>query len=75
MVGSFTEFCINLLGVESICKVLQIAPSGCWSHALLKRAPHKRCAHVQCDVTFLPHIRGSGTPICRSTAQTRSGNR
>jgi len=27
-------------GVEPICEVLQIAPSGCWRHAALRREPH-----------------------------------
>ena len=43
-------------GVESICKVLQIAPSGYWRHAALKREPHRRCARVQRDETLIPHL-------------------
>ena len=43
-------------GVESICKVLQIAPSGYWRHAALKREPHRRCARVQRDEVLIPHI-------------------
>ena len=44
-------------GVESICKVLQIAPSGYWRHVALRREPHKRCARVQRDEALMPHIR------------------
>ena len=43
-------------GVESICKVLQIAPSGYWRHVALRREPHKRCARVQRDEALMPHI-------------------
>jgi putative transposase len=43
-------------GVESICKVLQIAPSGFWRHAALTREPHKRCARAQRDEALMPHI-------------------
>ena len=43
-------------GVESICKVLQIAPSGYWRRAALKREPHRRCARVQRDETLIQHI-------------------
>jgi transposase InsO family protein len=43
-------------GVESICKVLQIAPSGYWRHAALKREPHRRCARAQRDEALIPHI-------------------
>ncbi|WP_298623222.1 IS3 family transposase, partial [uncultured Zoogloea sp.] len=42
--------------VESICKVLQIAPSGYWRHVALRREPHKRCARVQRDEALMPHI-------------------
>ena len=43
-------------GVESICKVLQIAPSGYWRHAALRHGPHKRRARVQRDEVLIPHI-------------------
>ena len=43
-------------GVESICKVLQIAPSGYWRRAALKREPHRRCARIQRDEALIPHI-------------------
>jgi putative transposase len=43
-------------GVESICKVLQIAPSGYWRHAARAREPHRRCARAQRDEALIPHI-------------------
>ena len=46
----------QVYGVESICKVLQIAPSGYWRHAALKREPHRRCARAQRDEALIPHI-------------------
>ena len=36
-------------GVEPICKVLQVAPSGYRRHAALVRDPQRRCARVQRD--------------------------
>jgi putative transposase len=36
-------------GVEPICKVLQISPSGYRRHAALKRNPQQRCARLQRD--------------------------
>ncbi|WP_157539135.1 IS3 family transposase [Hydrogenophaga flava] len=43
-------------GVESICKVLQIAPSGYWRHAAHQRNPQLRCQRTQRDDTLVPHI-------------------
>ena len=43
-------------GVESICKVLQIAPSGYWRHAAHQRNPLLRCSRAQRDDTLVPHI-------------------
>ena len=43
-------------GVESICKVLQIAPSGYWRHATQQRNPQRRCPRAQRDDTLVPHI-------------------
>ena len=36
-------------GVEPICKVLQIAPSGYWRHAARQREPALRSAHARRD--------------------------
>jgi putative transposase len=43
-------------GVEPMCSVLQIAPSGYWRHAAQQRNPQLRCARAQRDDTLLPHI-------------------
>ncbi|MEC5215059.1 putative transposase, partial [Polaromonas sp. CG_9.5] len=43
-------------GVESICKVLQIAPSGYWRHAAQRRNPALRCQRAQRDAALAPHI-------------------
>ena len=42
--------------VESICKVLQVAPSGYWRHAAKQRNPERRCARAQRDDALMPHI-------------------
>ncbi|WP_285414738.1 IS3 family transposase [Variovorax sp. efr-133-TYG-130] len=43
-------------GVEPICKVLQVAPSGYRRHAALLREPHKRCARSHRDDVLMPAI-------------------
>ena len=43
-------------GVEPICKVLQIAPSGYRHHACQQRNPELRCARTKMDETLLPQI-------------------
>ncbi|WP_439606279.1 IS3 family transposase [Hydrogenophaga sp.] len=43
-------------GVESICKVLQIAPSGYWRHAAQQCNPTLRCQRAQRDGALAPHI-------------------
>jgi putative transposase len=43
-------------GVEPICKVLQIAPSGYRRHAAQQRNPALRCARAQRDETLVPQI-------------------
>jgi len=47
----------DTLGVEPICKVLQIAPSGYRRHAAIRRDPGLRCARARRDETLLPDIR------------------
>jgi putative transposase len=44
-------------GVEPICKVLQIAPSGYRRHAALRRDPDKRCARARRDEALVPQIK------------------
>src|SRR3546814_20823585 len=43
-------------GVEPICKVLQIAPSGYRRHAALRRPPHRCCARAKRDELLVPQI-------------------
>ena len=43
-------------GVEPICKVLQIAPSGYRRHAACQRNPDLRCARAKLDDTLKPEI-------------------
>ena len=44
-------------GVEPICKVLQISPSGYRRHAALRREPQRRCARTQNDDVLAPQIK------------------
>ena len=46
----------QVFGVESICKVLQIAPSGYWRHAAQRRNPALRCARAQRDEVLSAQI-------------------
>ena len=43
-------------GVEPICQVLQIAPSGYRRHAALKREPHRRGPRAARDDLLVPQI-------------------
>ena len=43
-------------GVEPICKVLQIAPSGYWRYAALCREPQRRCSRAIRDEALIPQI-------------------
>ena len=44
------------LGVEPICRVLQIAPSGYRRHAARQRDPARRSARAQRDEILMRHI-------------------
>ncbi len=46
----------DTFGVESICKVLQVAPSGYWRRAAQRRNPALRSRRAQRDETLVPHI-------------------
>jgi putative transposase len=46
----------DIHGVEPICKVLQIAPSGYRRRAALRRDPQRRCARAQRDDALVPQI-------------------
>ena len=43
-------------GVESICKILQVAPSGYWRYAAQRRNPALRCARAKSDEVLAPQI-------------------
>lgn len=43
-------------GVEPICKVLQIAPSGYRRHAAVQHTPQLRCVRAKKDDTLMPQI-------------------
>jgi transposase InsO family protein len=43
-------------GVEPICRVLQIAPSGYWRHAARQLTPALRSHRAQRDEALVPHI-------------------
>jgi transposase InsO family protein len=43
-------------GVEPICKVLQISPSGYRRHAACQRKPALRCARTKKDETLIPRL-------------------
>ena len=43
-------------GVEPICKVLQIAPSGYRKHAARRRDPSRRCRRALRDEALMPRI-------------------
>ncbi len=43
-------------GVEPICAVLQVSPSGYRRYAAARREPHRRCARAQRDEALMPQI-------------------
>jgi putative transposase len=47
----------DTLGVEAICKVLQVAPSGYRRHAARRRDPDQRCARARRDEALVPQIK------------------
>jgi putative transposase len=46
----------EVFGVEPICKVLQIAPSGYRRYAAQQRNPALRCARSRRDEALIPHV-------------------
>ena len=53
---AFVEQHRDAHGVEPICRVLQIAPSGYWRHAARQRIPALRSQRAQSDEALVPHI-------------------
>ena len=54
--NAFIDECRATLGVEPICKVLQVAPSAYWRHAARRRDPALRSARARRDEALLPEI-------------------
>jgi transposase InsO family protein len=48
-VRAFIDQYRHAYGVEPICRVMQVAPSGYWRHAAQQRNPALQCARVQRD--------------------------
>jgi putative transposase len=57
MMKAFVDKHRNQYGVEPICKVLRIAPSGYRRHAAQRRNPALRCKRAKRDETLMPDIR------------------
>jgi len=56
MMNQFVDQHRHIHGVEPICKVLQIAPSGYRRHAAHQRNPALRCARAHRDDSLMPQI-------------------
>jgi transposase InsO family protein len=56
MMKAFIDRHRDTFGVEPICKVLQIAPSGYRRYAARQRNPALRCARDQRDASLMPQI-------------------
>ncbi|ACH83658.1 Integrase catalytic region [Acidithiobacillus ferrooxidans ATCC 53993] len=54
--NTFVDTHRDVFGVEPICRVLQIAPSGYRLHATRQRNPALRCARAQRDDVLIPKI-------------------
>ena len=54
--NTFVDTHRDAFGVEPICRVLQIAPSGYWLHATRQHNPALRCARAQRDDVLIPKI-------------------
>jgi len=72
-VRAFIDRYRHAYGVEPICKVMQVAPSGNWRHAAQQRNPALRCARVQRDDVLSIDIERVWQANLRSTAPTRCG--
>jgi len=55
-VNDFIDRHRDTFGVEPICTVLQVAPSGYRRHAARGRDPSRRCARAQRDEVLMPRI-------------------
>ena len=57
MIVEFIDDHKDQFGVEPLCKVLQIAPSGYRRHAAETRNPALRCARRKRDDVLVPQIK------------------
>ena len=57
MLNDFVDQHRDTHGVEPICKVLRIAPSGYWRHAARQRNPALRSARAHLDEMLAPQIK------------------
>jgi transposase InsO family protein len=55
-VRAFIDAYRETFGVESICQVLQVAPSGYWRYAARQRHPALKSARERRDEAVIPHI-------------------
>jgi transposase InsO family protein len=53
---AFVDTHREALGVEPICKVLQIGPSGYWRHTARQRDPSRLCPRARRDGELIPDI-------------------
>ena len=53
---AFVDAHRHIHGVEPICTVLQVSPSGYRRYAAVRREPHRRCARAQRDEALMPQI-------------------
>jgi hypothetical protein len=61
-------------GVEPICRVLPIAPSGYYAHRSRPVDPTRRSARVQCDDTLRGEVRRLWRDHHEATGGARSGS-
>ena len=58
MLRKFVDKHRGTYGIEPVCKVMQIAPSGYRRHAAEQRNPAQRCVRAKRDDTLMPQIQG-----------------
>ncbi|CAG2129026.1 hypothetical protein LMG19282_00110 [Cupriavidus campinensis] len=61
-------------GVEPICKVLRIAPSGYWRYAAQRCNPALRSARARRDDVLIAHVERVWQANMQVYAPTRSGS-
>lgn len=69
----FVDQHCDRFGVESICAVLQIIPSGYWRHAARRRNPDLQSARAQRDAKLIPHIERAWQANLRDHGADKAG--